>query len=72
MNGPIDAPPNSLTDSNANLNVKIMEEGIGICSLAYSTLGVRRACWSFEMGTKTSDKWVNYSHIYVQTKQQVG
>jgi hypothetical protein len=24
------------------------------------------------MGTKTSDKWVNYSHRLAQTKQQVG
>jgi len=29
----------------------------------------RRACWSFGIGTKTSDKWVNYSHGLAQTKQ---
>jgi hypothetical protein len=34
--------------------------------------GGRRACWSSEMGTRTGDKWVNYSHEPTQTKQQVG
>jgi hypothetical protein len=26
----------------------------------------------FQDGTKTSNMWVNYSHEYAQTKQQVG
>ncbi len=32
----------------------------------------RRSCQSSKMGTKTSDKWVNYSHRPTQTKQKVG
>jgi hypothetical protein len=40
-----DAPPNSLKDSNVNPKMKTSkEEGIGACSLAYSTYGVRRVC----------------------------
>jgi hypothetical protein len=31
----------------------------------------RRACWSSRMGTRTSDKQVNYSHEPTQTAQQV-
>jgi len=38
------------------------EEGIGMRSLARSTLGVRRACWSFGIRSKKNDNWVNYSH----------
>jgi hypothetical protein len=34
--------------------------------------GGRMACWNFGMGTKKSDKQVNYSHWPAQTKQQVG
>ncbi len=34
--------------------------------------GGRRACWSSGMGTRKSDKQVNYSHRLAQTKQQVG
>jgi hypothetical protein len=32
----------------------------------------RGACWSSRMGTRKSDKQVNYSHGPAQTKQQVG
>jgi hypothetical protein len=32
--------------------------------------GSRRACWSSGMGTRTSDKRMNYSHGLTQTKQQ--
>jgi hypothetical protein len=40
-----DAPPNSLKDSNANLNVKTMEEEkIGAHSIICSIYGVRGAC----------------------------
>jgi hypothetical protein len=47
------------------------EKGVGVHSLACNTLGVRRASWSYGMVIRTSDKWVNYSHGPVQTKQQV-
>ncbi len=38
---PIDAPPNSLKDSNASLKVEIMEKWIGVDSLTCNTLGVK-------------------------------
>ncbi len=69
---PCDTPPNSLKDSNVNLKMKTMKKGATICSFVRSTSRVRRVCWSFEMGNKTSGKWVNYSYGYAQTKQQVG
>jgi hypothetical protein len=47
------------------------EEIVKICSLVHSILGVRKVRWSFRMGTKMSDKQVNYSHELAQTKQQV-
>jgi hypothetical protein len=31
--------------------------------------GGRMVCWSFRMGTRKSDKQVNYSHRPAQTKQ---
>jgi len=41
----IDAPPNSLKDSNANPKVKITEEKkIGVHFLVCDTLGVKEAC----------------------------
>jgi hypothetical protein len=49
-----------------------MEEGIGVCPLAHNILGVKKVCWNFGVGTKTSDKQVNYSFGPTQTKQQVG
>jgi hypothetical protein len=53
--------------------MKIMKEGkIRVHSLIHNILGVRGACWGSEMGTKTSDRWVNYSYGFVQTKEQVG
>jgi hypothetical protein len=67
-----DAPPNSLKDSNVNPKVKIIKERVWVHFLACSISGVRRACWSFRMGTRTSDKWVNCSYGPTQTKQQVG
>jgi len=52
----IDTPPNSLKDSNASPKMKIVEEkGVGVHSLTHSTLGVRRACWSYGMGIRMSD-----------------
>jgi hypothetical protein len=64
-----DALPNSLTNSNISRKVKMTKERVRIRSLARSTLGVRGVCWSSEMGTRTSDKRVNYSHRLAQTKQ---
>jgi hypothetical protein len=40
----INAPRNSLKDSNANPKVKTMEEGITVRSLIRNTLEVRGAC----------------------------
>jgi hypothetical protein len=34
--------------------------------------GGRGVCWSSGMGTRKSDKQVNYSHRLAQTKQQIG
>ncbi len=67
-----DTPPNSLKDSNVNLNVKTTTKRVRVHSLAHNTLGVRRVCQSSKMGTMTSDKQVNYSHAYAQIKQQIG
>jgi hypothetical protein len=53
----IDAPPNSLKDSNVNPKVKIMEaKRVRVRSLIHNTLGVKGACWSSTMGTRMSDK----------------
>jgi hypothetical protein len=48
-----------------------MEEGVVLFSLTYSTSGVTWACWNSRMGTKTNDKWVNYSYGPTQIKRQV-
>jgi len=65
--------PNSLKYLNASPKVKTMkEERIGRRSLTRNTSGVRGVCWSSGMGTKMSDKWVNYSYQFAQIKQQVG
>jgi hypothetical protein len=54
-------------DSFASPKVKIMEKkGIRALALACSTSGVEG-----HARAKRSDKWVNYSHKYAQTKQQV-
>jgi hypothetical protein len=66
-----DTPPNSLKDSNASPKVKTTQ-GVRVCSLSCSTLGVRRAYWNSGMGNRTNDKWVKYSYELAQTKQQVG
>jgi len=57
-----DAPPNSLKDLNASPKMKTTEEGVRVHSFARNTLGVRRMCWSFGMGTRLNDKQVNYSY----------
>jgi hypothetical protein len=61
-------PQNSLKDSNVSLKVKTMEEGIGVHSLIRNTLGVKGVCWSFGMGIRMNEKWVNYSYGLAQTK----
>jgi hypothetical protein len=68
----VDTPPNSLKDSNVSPKVKTTKEGIGAHSLTRNTSRVRRVCWSYEIGIRTSDKCVNYSYQFAQTKQQVG
>jgi hypothetical protein len=54
--------------------MKTTEEGVEGCALIRNIWGggVRRACWSFGMGTRKNDKGVNYSHWLAQTKQQIG
>jgi hypothetical protein len=64
-----DVTPNSLKNSNVSLKVKTMkEEGVEVCSLVRNTSKVKGVCWGSGMGIRTSDKWVNYSHRYAQTK----
>jgi hypothetical protein len=47
---------------NCESKVKTTEgQGVEVCSLTRSTLGVKR-CVGIGMGTKISDKQVNYSH----------
>jgi len=51
----------------------IKEESVEVAFLwLVALLGVRWVCWNVEMGTRTSDKRVNYSHEPAQIKQQVG
>jgi hypothetical protein len=68
-----DAPPNSLGrfnyESKGENNRRIKSWGTLPGSQHF---GGRGACWSSRMGTRISDKWVNYSHGPIQTKQQVG
>jgi hypothetical protein len=51
---------------------KKRKKGVGVHYLAHNALGVRGACWRSKMGTKTSDKQVNYSFGPIQINQQVG
>jgi hypothetical protein len=66
MKSPFDTPSNSL---NVSSKVKIAKKkkGVDVHSLACSTSGVKKVCWSSEMGTKTNDKQVNYSYGLAQT-----
>jgi hypothetical protein len=58
-----DAPQNSLKNSNVSLKVKIVgKKGVRVRSLTRNTSGVKRASWSYGMGIRMSDKWVNYSY----------
>ncbi len=60
----INTPSDSLKYSNVNPKLKTTEEQrVGVCSLTCSTFEVR-GCWSSMMGTKTSDKQVNYSNCH--------
>jgi len=68
----LDAPPNSVKDSNVSSKMKTLEKGVGVCCIVHNTSRVRRVCWSFEMGIRTSDKLINYSCGFAQTKEQVG
>ncbi len=45
---------------------------IRIHFLARNISEVKGACLNSKMGTRTSDKRVDYSHELAQTKQQVG
>jgi hypothetical protein len=45
-----------------------IEKKIGVCFLIRSTLGIKKARWSFEMGIRTSDNVINYSCGCAQTK----
>jgi hypothetical protein len=51
---------------------KTTEEGVGGMLPSLQHFEGKRACCSSKMGTRTSDKQVNYSHELAQTKQQVG
>jgi hypothetical protein len=69
----VDTPPNSSKNSNVSPKMKTMEEErIGAHSLTHNISRVKKVCWSFGIGTRTSDKHVNYSYQFAQTKQQVG
>jgi len=54
------------------LKAKTTKEGVGVHYLVHNILGVKRASWSSEMGTRTNDKRTNYSYGVAQTKQHVG
>jgi hypothetical protein len=67
-----DALSHSLQDSNASLKVKTTKaKGVEVHFLTHNALGLRGACWSSGMRIETNDKWVNHSHRFTQTKQQV-
>jgi hypothetical protein len=51
-----DAPSNFLKDSNASLKMKTAKKGVRILFFAYSISGVRGACWSSKIRTRTSGK----------------
>jgi hypothetical protein len=68
----VDAPSNFLIDSIASPkgenNERIMSWGT-LPGLQH--FGGKGARWNFGMGTRESDKQVNYSHGLAQTKQQI-
>jgi len=53
--------PKLLERFKCESKMKIME-GVGVRSLVRNTLEVIGAFQSFGMGTRTNDKWVNYSY----------
>jgi len=58
----INAPSNSLKNSNVSPKVKTKKKKVEVCSLTRNISRVRGACWSFRMGSRTSDEVINYSH----------
>ncbi len=67
----LDAPPNSLKDSDVNLKMNTTEEGVRVCSLIHSILGMRGACQNSRIGTRTSDNESIFIWNYTN-QQQVG
>jgi hypothetical protein len=66
------APPNSLMDltiSPKGENNKRIKNWVVFFSSQH--LGGRGACWIFRMGTRKSDKQVNYSHEPTQTNNKL-
>jgi hypothetical protein len=64
--------PKLLNGLKCQFKVKTSDgQRVGACSLARNTFGGRGACWSSGMGTRKSDKQVNYSYEPAQTTQQV-
>jgi hypothetical protein len=62
-----------MKDSNANPKVKTTKEEKNRARyFVCSTFRIKGVCWSSGMGIKTSDKHVDYSYQFTQTKQQVG
>jgi hypothetical protein len=59
-------PPNSLKDSNANFKMKTMEEKkFGVHSLACSSSGVQKACWSSGMGLEwMTSEWIIHMNLH--------
>jgi len=65
----VNAPPHTLKDSNVNSKVKTTKARIGGMFPSLQHFESRGACCSSGMGTKTNDKWVNYSHEHTHPKQ---
>jgi hypothetical protein len=67
----IDTPPNCLMDSIASPEVKSTEgKGVGVHSLAHNISRVEGVLELLD-GIRKNHKWVNYSHRFAQTKQQI-
>jgi hypothetical protein len=52
--------------------VKTTKKRIDAHPLIHNIFEVKWMCWSFGIENRMSDKWVNYSYGFAQTKQQVG
>ncbi len=68
----VDALPSSLINSNVSPRCKQQKMRNWGMFLGSHHFGSRGECWRCEIGTRKSDKQINYSHVPVQTKQQVG